>query len=362
MICFINRSTVDYDIRLQKYVQACMETNTPYCVIGWDRLRNCSKIYPNEHQYHAYSPYGNGLKSIFPLIGWVFFVLYNLIKLKKQYEVIHACNMENCLISFPAKWFGKKLVLDIYDSERPKIERRLVKILDGTILPSTQRIEQIGTTIESIHNYLEIENVPVIKRLESLKREVEFPEKIHLSYVGVFQSQCRGLENLISLVNSDERILLDIAGTGGGLDQLVKEASINNSRINYYGKVEYPQALSIMGNSDFIVALYYLVDKDHIYASPNKYYESLALGKPIITSKGTLVGNNVDKNNTGYIIEDSIDALKNLFKNIGSKEFKDHYYTKSMNCRSLWEKTYSTYFDKSLKERYIRYMKAIVTK
>ena len=32
MICFINRSTVDYDVRLHKYVQACKETkNTLFC-------------------------------------------------------------------------------------------------------------------------------------------------------------------------------------------------------------------------------------------------------------------------------------------------------------------------------------------
>lgn len=359
MICYINRSTVDYDIRLQKYVQACQETNTPYCVIGWDRIHNCSRVYPNEYQYRAFSPYGNGLKSLLPLIGWVFFVLFHLIKLRKQYSVIHACNIENYLVAYPAKWFGKKMVLDVYDSTESEIETKQAKRSDALILPSNHRLEQIKVQRKELNNYLEVENVPVFHKGIQKKLSPEFPNRIHLSYVGVMQRNIRGIENVLSLVKEDERFVLDIAGTGDGLDKEIEELAKNNNRINYHGKVDYQTALEIMSSSDFIVALYYLCETSHKYASPNKYYESLYLAKPVITTKGTLVGKTVEDYNTGYTIYDTKEALKELFSQVSTEAFKEDYKTKSQNCEERWLQVYSQYFDTVTKGEYIKMMKTL---
>ena len=360
MICFINRSTVDYDIRLQKYVQACIETNTPYCVIGWDRVRNCSKVYPNEYQYKAFSPYGNGFKSLIPLIGWVFYVLYNLFKHRKQYQVIHACNIENYLVAYPAKCFGKKIVLDIYDSTESNIETKMAQKCDALILPSNHRLEQIKVKREELRRYLEVENVPVFHEGINKKAEPEFPDRIHLSYVGVMQRNIRGIENLLSLVNEDKRFILDIAGTGDGLDKVIEEMAKTNDRINYHGKVDYDTALNLMSNSDFIVALYYLNCPSHKYASPNKYYESLYLAKPVITTKGTLVGETVDEYNTGYTIGDTKEELASIFRNVDHPDFLNAYLRKSKNCCERWENIYAHYFKNVTKGTYLQMMNSLI--
>ena len=357
MICFINRSSVDYDIRLQKYVQACIETNTPFCVIAWDRLKNCSKVFPNEYQYKVYAPYGAGWNNFIALVGWVFYLWFMLIKLRKQYTVIHACNLENCMMSYFMRFFGKKMILDIYDTQNPHKESKLAKKLEGIILPSNQRLKQIGFAIEETRNYLEVENVPVFSHKLEVNENVTFPKVIRLSYVGVFQSKCRGLENLLKIVEENSRFILDIAGTGGGLDELVKQYAQSNDRIIYHGKVDYSTALKIMAESDFIVALYYLCEKAHVYASPNKYYESLALSKPIITSKHTLVGNNVELYNTGYVIEDTLEAFKEVFKMIDSDEFKSNYFIKAKNCKDRWVNVYLNYFEIVTKRKYLDFIR-----
>lgn len=359
MICFINRSTVDYDIRLQKYVQACQETNTPYCVIGWDRLKNCSKVYPNEYQYHAYSPYGKGFKSFLPLIGWVFFVLFHLFKLRNSYRVIHACNIENYLVAIPAKWFGKKMLLDIYDSTESKIETLVAKKCDALILPSNHRLEQINVRREELKRYLEVENVPVFHEGVTRKNMPEFPNIIHLSYVGVMQREIRGIENVLHLVNEDNRFVLDIAGTGDGLDKEIEEMSKKNDRINYHGKVNYKTALDLMSGSDFIVALYYLNCPSHKYASPNKYYESLYLGKPVITTKGTLVGETVEEYNTGYVIEDTKETLADVFKGVDQPSFRTDYDNKVHNCENRWSSVYSSYFNDVTKGAYLELIRSL---
>ena len=358
MICYINRSTVDYDVRLNKYVQACKATNTPYFVIGWDRLLNTKYMDDHEYQMKLYCPYAQGKKFI-PLLRWFFFVWYYLIKNFGKYKVIHACNMENALFVLPFKLLGKKIVLDIYDSQIIRIERRLAPKVDCLILPAEKRLEQIGLAKDSLKKFLEIENVPTfnwqIDPIDGLKRD-----KIYLSYVGVFQKKIRGIENLVNMVLQDDRFILDIAGVGDELDTMIKSASVKCERIHYHGKVQYDEALGIMNNSDFIVALYYPYSSNHVYASPNKSYEALFLATPIITSNGTLVGDKVVQTDTGYIVDDTLESLFDLFNTFGTEEFNNIYNRKSVNCKQLWDTVYSGYKDSVLKGQYINMIYGLV--
>lgn len=358
MICYINRSTVDYDVRLNKYVQACKETKTPYFVIGWDRLLNAKFVDEHEYQMKLYCPYAHG-KKLIPLLRWCFFVWYYLIKCFNEYKVIHACNMENALITLPFKLLGKKIVFDIYDSQVISIEREIASKIDCLILPAEKRLEQIGLYKYSLKSFLEVENVPTfdfsLRHIQGLKRE-----KIYLSYVGVFQKQIRGLENLVNMVLQDERFVLDIAGVGDDLDNMISTASTKCVRIHYHGKVQYNEALDIMNKSDFIVALYYPYSSNHIYASPNKSYEALFLATPIITSNGTLVGDKVKQTDTGYIVDDTLESLSNLFNTYGTEEFYNTYVRKSINCMQLWNSVYSGYKVSVLEGQYINMIYGLV--
>lgn len=351
MICYINRSTVDYDVRLNKYVQACKSTQTPYFVIGWDRLLNAKFVDEHEYQMKLYCPYAQGKKFI-PLLRWFFFVWYHLIMNFKKYKVIHACNMENAIIAFPFKLLGKKLIFDIYDSQIIKVERKIAPKVDCLILPAEKRLNQIGIAKESLKKFLEIENVPtfdwLIEPIDGLRRE-----KIHLSYVGVFQKQIRGIENLVKMVLDDDRFVLDIAGVGDDLDEMIRTSSSNCERIRYHGKVQYNEALKIMNDSDFIVALYYPYSSNHVYAAPNKSYEALFLSTPIITSKDTLVGDIVLQTNTGYIVDDTFEGLRNLFVDIETIEFKENYRTKCKKCANRWNKVYLNYREQVLEGKYL---------
>lgn len=57
-----------------------------------------------------------------------------------------------------------------------------------------------------------------------------------------------------------------------------------------------------MARSDIIAALYEKVVLNNEYAAPNKYFEGLYLRKPILTTRGTLVGNHTEEFKTGFVI------------------------------------------------------------
>ena len=357
MICYINRSTVDYDIRLNKYVQACKATGIPYLVIGWDRMLNAKYVDEHEKQLKVYSPYGQG-RNFWHLLRWLAYVWYHLIIYWGRYKVIHACNMENTLFVLPFKLFGKKIIFDVYDSQIISIEQKIIKFVDLLILPHEKRLEQLGVKKERIKNLFIVENVPALDyELKPLQTRTD--EMIHLSYVGTFQKKIRGIENLLQLVIQDERFVLDIAGTGDELDAIVKQSSVDCDRIRYHGKVLYSEALELMHNSDFIVALYYLCIPVHKYASPNKFHESLFLGRPIITSQNTLVGSRVEESNTGYVVEDTLAGLLSVFDGYGTDSYMKNYAEKCKNCSQLWNNEYKNYRKDWMEGEYIKHVKEL---
>lgn len=354
MICFVRRSTIDYDIRLRKYIEACVETSMPYIAITWDRLSNCSKVYDNEIQYKVLAPYGGKWKNLLSIPGWFCFMYYHLIKNYRKYKVIHACNLEIFILLLPFLLLKKKIIFDIYDTVNAKIESIICKWANVLILPHEKRLSQVGISINDVKRFLVVENVPrFTSNININKFELNNNSPIKLAYVGVFEKDIRGIENILHLVLEDDRFELHIAGVGANMETLVEEFSQKCSRIHYYGKVSYEKALQIMNNSHFIIALYYLINPLHKYASPNKFYESLYLEKPIITSSNTLVGDRVKESNTGYVVDDDYHSLKSIFNDLNTKEFAIRYKQLSENCSYLWRKKYNSYFEKVLKQEYV---------
>lgn len=357
MICYLKTSPATYDGRLKKYLFSCKHANVPYLIITWDRMLN-RKLEENELTYEKYAPYGYGHRfhNFLCLIGWYFFAFIKLLKHRNEYQIIHACNLVTAFAAFPFKvLFNKKIIFDIFDtSGKLWLEHFFIKHSDLLILPHEKRLKQIKINRDKIKNFLEIENVPLFPSQKTLHKGFNPNDKIKLSYVGTFERINRGLENVLKLVMEDDRFIWEIAGAGSGLEVLFEESAKKCNRIIYHGRVSNEKGLDIMKRSDFIVALYYLTSPGHLYASPNKLYECLYLSVPIITSKNTLVGNQVEQYDCGYVVQDSYEALVNVFNKIDS-DFIDNYKQKVLNARQIWNDKYANYLEKQMINKYIHF-------
>jgi glycosyltransferase involved in cell wall biosynthesis len=114
---------------------------------------------------------------------------------------------------------------------------------------------------------------------------------------------------------------------------------ICNENVKYFGKVDYKTALNIMYNSDIIYAMYSKSNPNHIYAAPNKYYEAMMLGKPIISNSGTILENKILKANIGFIVDETLDVLVNQINKLERKLMDK----KGIEARKLWENKFSNY-------------------
>ena len=144
------------------------------------------------------------------------------------------------------------------------------------------------------------------------------PNKIKIAYIGILAGG-RFIKEVMEYVCKNKKYELHIAGFGL-LEEEVRRISEGNDNIIYYGKLKYQDTLALEENCDLLFAIYNPNVKNHYYAAPNKFYESMMLGKPIIMARNTGLDHILEKYEIGYVIEYNYRALEKLLDSLSMEE------------------------------------------
>ena len=347
------RSNNIFDSRVNKYHNYYERAGIDYTIVGWDRAgKGLKKEKYDFFQYRAGENVG-GLKAIRNHFKWMLFV-YRYLKQHKDMTTIHACDLNSAFPAAVFKVFHKKNVLLIFDAcdwfsanfaSEPFLcfcfglmERYTCKHADELIVCEPERIEQVQFKLRKpplvMPNIPEIDSSVITKVQDKYKFENDNPT---LAYLGGF-SDNRFLLEILTLTKTEAFNLL-IAGYGD--KEVMKKCDEIKSQENvrYFGRVSMEEGLNMENAADIVYAMYCKTNPNNIYAAPNKYYEALLLGKSIITTKGTIVEKKVVENNIGWAVEEDIEELRSLIKNLKRDDIKD----KGKNALALWEKKFKNY-------------------
>lgn len=363
MLVFLRSTDCHPDSRLQKYTDYMIKLNKSYHVVGWDRYL---KVEDNETYtyYHREAKHGQGVRNLFSMILFNWFIFKYLWKHRKEYDIIHACDFDTILPAIIIKLLcGKKVIYDIFDwfvdsrnfnnkllkSMILSLEKFSLKRSDVVIICDEERTVQLNHVPKVLWV---LPNIPHFNQSDlQLMPSTNSQDELVLSYVGVL-SDDRGIDNLLDVVKMLPHVKLNIAGFGVRESKVI-DYSEKYDNIQYYGSVPYHIGLNIMNQSDIIVAFYEKKVKNNIYAAPNKYYESLFLQKPLLTTAGTAVGNKVEKYRTGIAIEEDADALRNFLMEFSKQDL----YTEMVNnADHLWNSQYVKYVDEFMHNNYLKFI------
>lgn len=362
-VWFIASNPFNPDPRAEKQMKFLSNNGFRVSGIGWDRSNNNDSTFSvsnnvNVEEMVIKGAFGSGLKNLFPLVKFNIRLFFKLLKNNEKIDIIQSVNLDTGLTClFFSKIFNKKMTYDIYDYYAdafpvPSIFKPLVKKIenfvidksDSVILPIDSRKAQIkGSHPKSL---LTIYNTPDINATEVSNKYYKLYRrgKINISFVGSLTPN-RFLDELIDISRRRNDIFLHIAGFGN--EKIVDNIKDKrNGNVRFYGKVPYKDGLAISKMSDMMVAIYNPTITNHKYSAPNKFYESLLLGKPIVVAKGTGIDNLVDAYNVGYSIdynENDFESLLNVlnysklekFKKNNQKVYTDHFSWSMMEKRLL---------------------------
>lgn len=311
-IIILRSNEVDPDPRVEKTAKWLSDLYS-VTILAWNRglksMANEQLEYSTIHRQRNYADYGNGVNNIFSLTKFNCWLLLQLFKRRKDYHIIHACDLDTVLPALLiSRLFRKKLVYDIFDyfsASRglkglpgklvSRLENFCIRKSDALIIVDHTRYVQIPHRLPE--NNTVVYNVP---DLDHSERSPLIMEHV-IAYVGVLQNH-RFIEELCGIISGMPQWKLNIAGFGP-LEDFVAKQAVAHSNINFFGRVSYTEGLELSRNAKVLVAIYDPVLPNHQFASPNKLFEGLALGKILIGANNSSVDQKIIETQSGYTFD-----------------------------------------------------------
>lgn len=352
-VIYVRTTGIYDDSKATKEIFALLEDGFRVLVVGWDRFGNaltkCSDLFSQYSEsitfclYEKLVPNGGniGTKNILTMLKWLIWAR-KVIKKHIGAEIVHLCNLDAALTMSRKMRRKVKIVYDIFDyyidSHRiPKILERFIEGLEiaiinesaVTIICNEERREQISKAhpkkVVVLHNSPEIEKVNLL------------PTEYDYAYCGGLNEGRLIKETLENYAHNDD-VKAAFAGFGK-YEAEVKEWSDRYENFYYLGHMQYSDVLNIEGKSRVLSAIYNPIIRNHRLCAPNKFYESIALAKPVIVCRGTGIDKIVEKYNLGIVINYDASELFNAIRKL--KDNPKLCEAMGKNGRILYEKEYT---------------------
>ncbi len=248
-----------------------------------------------------------------------------------------------------------KLVYDSHEFARG-LEIFQQKHLSGKVWALTEKLlikrVDVVLTINSYHKQLFLETYPRIPEPEVI---MNFPSRRSILnynnlpkfqgrrnivlYQGIFKNH-RGLKQLIKAMVNVNSGSLELIGSGeieNSLRELVKILGIND-KVIFRGRINWDQLLTQSSNAKAGLVLFEPVGLNYQYASPNKFFEYVMAGTPVIVSNIIPFQDFISSYEVGILVdlasEDSI-ALA-IEKLLTDEKNWLKYHQNCLKAREVW--------------------------
>ncbi len=332
-VLFCRSNPVAPDPRVEKEADALTQAGYAVTILCWDRT---ASLPPDDtvlglpcHRLPVAAEYASGIHNLPALLRWQWGMTRWLWRHRGEFDIIHACDFDTVLPALFCKWFcRKRLVYDIFDfyadhlRATPAWIKRLIRWLDlriinradALILADDSRWEQIAGT-HPRHSAV-IYNSPPDQSPPPTGRDAH--PALQLAYIGLLQVE-RGLFEMVNVLRRHPDWYLDLAGFGGD-EAALREETESAPNIRWHGRIPYARALALSAAADLLFATYDPAIPNHRYSSPNKLFEAMMLGKPILVAAGTNMDRIVQAENCGVVVpygdESALEAaLQHLAEN-----------------------------------------------
>ena len=304
-VLILRATPINPDPRVEKIGRALQAAGHSVRALGWDRSGElaASEItagFPIQRLAVAARP-RRGLGNAPALVRWQAQVLAWLRSHRAEYDLIHACDFDAVTAALWARrLLGKQVVYDIFDFYTDMLRATpapvktvlrafdfaAIREADAVILADEARRAQIAGAhprrLAVVYNSPE-DQLATLQAAALPERDPAV--RLRLAYAGLLQVE-RGLLPLLEVLSAHPEWTLDLAGEGAERGLILTQARALPN-VTYHGVVPYAQALQMNFWADVLPAFYNPTIPNHRYASPNKLFEGMMLGRPLLAARGT---------------------------------------------------------------------------
>jgi glycosyltransferase involved in cell wall biosynthesis len=180
---------------------------------------------------------------------------------------------------------------------------------DRLIATDIARYERFGSFKEKC---IVVENYPEDPGEDLANTPLGGPIRI---YAGGSMSVRRGLEQLIDVVETTPNV--EIISAGWLYDNYATNVFAKHPKVSFHGIVKANESLRLAAQCDAIFAFYEPNSVNNRQASPNKVYDAMSIGRPIIINEEAAVSKWVVENNLGFRLPyTDIDGLRRIVESM----------------------------------------------
>ncbi|MBN4072121.1 glycosyltransferase family 4 protein [Flavobacteriales bacterium AH-315-E23] len=331
-----------YDVTVLAYHEPGLAEHEEVMGIKVHRIRLSSKSWSK-----------NRILQVFKFIEF----LYRVIKTHKHHDVYH-CNDLNALpIGYIIKRFyntGAKIVYDAHEYETERngysgldkavsrfLEKRLIRKADVLITVSDGIAQEYQRLYGRLPNL--VMNCPMTQDIPSsdiLRQELGIAEEAKIFiYQGVI-AKGRGVEGILDAFKQiDDPNLIIVFMGFGVLEAKVKDAAKEYSNIYHRDPVSMSELLKYTASADFGLSLIENICLSYYYSLPNKFFEYVMAGLPVIATNLPEMARIVHEEKIGHTVDsNSAEAIGIAVREMAKKNKTDFQDALSNTAKQYcWE-------------------------
>lgn len=277
--------------------------------------------------------------------GAKFYAEYNIrlffFLLFRRSSLLVANDLDTLLANYAASKF-KPLTQLVYDSHeyftevpelthRPKVQK-IWEGIESWIFPKLKKIYTVNQSIADLYTKKYKKEIKVVRNISPLwmeqnlrsKKELGIPEDKKLVIIqGAGINIDRGAEEAVEAMKYLDNCVLMIVGDGDVVDQLKRYVAAHQleSKVLFFGKKSYLEMMNYTFYADLGLTLDKATNLNYRFSLPNKVFDYIHTGTPVISTDLIEISNLIQKYNVGRIIHDfTPQKLANLIEELLSND------------------------------------------
>ena len=119
--------------------------------------------------------------------------------------------------------------------------------------------------------------------------------------------------------------------------------------MEFLGVLTQQQSTELAAQCDYILSLYEPINENNINASPNKIYDAIQVGTPVIINREVKVAAFVEENQLGYVLDSFYaDDYPKLVEELVYRK-RNYQFSEKLRARFTWEAVEDKLVDAHLK-------------